>query len=411
MSAFPRKPTTAVRIGNVTAGGGHPVVVQSMTNTDTADVRATVEQVKLLADAGSEIVRITVNNPEAAEAVPEIIKRLRDLGCNVPVVGDFHYNGHILLTKYRECARLLDKYRINPGNAGMGKRENANFRAMIETAIEFGKPVRIGVNGGSLDQNLLTRLMDENTASPEPRSAGDILIEAMVQSAIDSARLAEQIGLPHDRIILSGKISNIPELIRVYVELSKRSDYALHLGLTEAGMGMKGTVSSSAALAILLSQGIGDTIRVSLTPQPGGDRREEVYICQQILQSLEIRSFMPQVTACPGCGRTTSTFFQELANDIQGYLRAQMPIWQQQYKGVEELKVAVMGCIVNGPGESKSADLGISLPGTGEDPKAPVYKDGEQMTTLKGKTIAQDFIQIVNDYVEARWGGASSTRR
>ncbi len=407
MSAFPRKKTTAVAVGSVTVGGSHPLVVQSMTNTDTADAKATFEQVKVLAEAGSEIVRITVNNPESAEAVPEIINRLRDAGCMVPVVGDFHYNGHILLTKYRECARLLDKYRINPGNAGMGKRENANFRAMIDTAIEFGKPVRIGVNGGSLDQSLLTRLMDENTRSPKPQSAGDILIEAMVRSAIESAQLAEQFGLPHDRIILSGKISNIPELIKVYRELSARCDYALHLGLTEAGMGMKGTVSSAAALSILLSQGIGDTIRVSLTPQPGGDRREEVYICQQILQSLEIRSFLPQVTACPGCGRTTSTVFQELANEIQGYLRDQMPVWQKQYKGVEELKVAVMGCIVNGPGESKSADLGISLPGTGEDPKAPVYQDGEQITTLKGKTIAKDFIDILNSYVANRWGSSA----
>ncbi len=407
MSVFPRKKTTAVKVGSVTVGGGHPVVVQSMTNTDTADAKGTYEQVKLLAEAGSEIVRITVNNPESAEAVPEIINRLRDSGCNVPVVGDFHYNGHLLLTKYRECARLLDKYRINPGNAGMGKRENANFRAMIDAAIEFKKPVRIGVNGGSLDQNLLTKLMDDNTKSATPRSAGDILIEAMVCSAIDSAQLAEQFGLPHDRIILSGKISNIPELIKVYRELSNRCDYALHLGLTEAGMGMKGTVSSSAALSILMSLGIGDTIRVSLTPQPGGDRREEVYICQQILQSLEIRSFLPQVTACPGCGRTTSTVFQELANEIQGYLRDQMPVWQGKYKGVEELKVAVMGCIVNGPGESKSADLGISLPGTGEDPKAPVYKDGEQITTLKGKGIAKEFIDILNNYVETRWGASA----
>ncbi len=404
MSAFPRKKTTAVKVGPVTVGGGHPVVVQSMTNTDTADVQATLEQIKLLADAGSEIVRITVNNPESAEAVPEIVNRLRDAGYKTPVVGDFHYNGHLLLTKYKDCARLLDKYRINPGNAGMGKRENANFRAMIDAAIEYGKPVRIGVNGGSLDQNLLTRLMDENTKASVQRSAGDIFIEAMVKSAIDSAQLAESFGLPHDRIILSGKISNIPELIKVYLEFAKRCDYALHLGLTEAGMGMKGTVSSAAALSILLSQGIGDTIRVSLTPQPGGDRREEVYICQQILQSLEIRSFLPQVTACPGCGRTTSTVFQELANEIQGYLREQMPVWKSRYTGVEELKVAVMGCIVNGPGESKSADLGISLPGTGEEPKAPVYQDGEQVTTLKGKTIAKDFIDLLNTYVEKRWG-------
>jgi (E)-4-hydroxy-3-methylbut-2-enyl-diphosphate synthase len=390
-------------VGGVWIGGTHPVVVQSMTNTDTADVAATVKQAEALALAGSELVRITVNTHEAAQSVPEIVSRLRDRHIHTPIIGDFHYNGHILLRAYPACARALDKYRINPGNVGMGRQHDDNFRAIIEIANETAKPVRIGVNWGSLDQALVTRLMDENARSREPKDSRAVIMEAMVRSAIDSAELARTYRMPEDRIILSAKVSGVQDLVDVYRELSRRSRHALHLGLTEAGMGRGGIVASTAALSILLQEGIGDTIRVSLTPAPGGDRTEEVRTCQDILQSLAIRSFSPRVTACPGCGRTTSTVFQEMADDIQKYLGNRMPVWKESYPGVEDLKIAVMGCVVNGPGESKHADLGISLPGTGEEPKAPVYVDGRLMTTLKGSSIVKDFIAILDDYVETKF--------
>ncbi len=403
MAEITRRASIPVDVGGVWVGGNHPIVVQSMTNTDTADIAATVKQTEALALAGSELVRVTVNTREAAQAIPEIVNRLRDKQIRVPIIGDFHYNGHILLREYRDCARLLDKYRINPGNVGIGRRHDDNFRAIIEIANEYAKPVRIGVNWGSLDQSLVTRLMDENAKSAEPKDSRSVIMEAMVRSAIDSAEMAESYGMPGERIILSAKVSGVQDLIDVYRELARRSDYALHLGLTEAGMGRTGIVSSSAALSVLLQEGIGDTIRVSLTPAPGGDRTEEVRTCQDILQSLGIRTFSPRVTACPGCGRTTSTLFQEMADDIQEYLSTRMPVWRQTYPGVEGLKVAVMGCVVNGPGESKHAHVGISLPGTGEEPKAPVYVDGRLMTTLKGPTIVNDFIAILDDYLETRY--------
>jgi len=385
-------------VRGVSVGGAHPVVVQSMTNTDTADAAGTAQQVAELYEAGSQVVRITVNNDEAAQAVPEIRQRLTDRGLDVPIVGDFHYNGHLLLTKYPECAATLDKYRINPGNVGTRHRDT-NFTTIVQAAIEHNKPVRIGVNWGSLDQTLLTDMMNANAASTTPRAAQDVYMDAMLESALRSAALAEEVGLAHDRIIISAKISVVPDLVECYRRLAARCDYALHLGLTEAGMGNKGVVASAAALAILLSEGIGDTIRVSLTPKPNGDRREEVFISQQVLQSLGLRSFAPQVTACPGCGRTTSTFFQHMAEDIQGYLREQMPVWREQHPGVVEMKVAVMGCVVNGPGESKHANIGISLPGTFEEPKAPVYVDGQLFTTLKGDRIVPEFLDILNAYV------------
>lgn len=385
-------------------GSGAPVVVQSMTNTDTADVPGTIAQVAALARAGSELVRVTVNNDAAAAALPAIVEGLEKQGVSVPIIGDFHYNGHLLLKKYPGCARALAKYRINPGNVSIGKKDDENFRTMIEVAAENKKPVRIGVNWGSLDQQLLTRMMDENAALAEPKDAREVTMEAMVESALRSARLAEQDGLGHDQIILSAKVSGVQDLIDVYRALAARCDYPLHLGLTEAGMGAKGIVSSTAALGVLLQEGIGDTIRVSLTPAPGGDRSEEVRVAQQILQSLGMRSFTPQVTACPGCGRTTSTFFQEMAEQIQSYLREQMPLWKERYAGVEEMKVAVMGCVVNGPGESKHSNIGISLPGTFEEPKAPVFVDGRLMTTLKGDRIVAEFIQILDNYVESHYG-------
>ena len=385
-------------MGGVLVGSTHPIVVQSMTNTDTADVAATVEQVRALQLAGSELVRVTVNNDAAARAVAEIVEQV-----DVPVIGAFHYNGHLLLTKYPACARALAKYRINPGNVG-AKRRDDNFRTIVTVALNEGKPVRIGVNWGSLDQQLLTEMMDANAALPEPRDARDVTMDAMVASATRSAELAEEVGLPHDRIILSAKVSGVQDLVDVYRKLAALSDYPLHLGLTEAGMGTKGVIASTAGLAILLQEGIGDTIRVSLTPRPQGDRTEEVQVAQQVLQSLGIRSFTPQVTACPGCGRTTSTFFQEMAEQIQAYLREQRPVWKARYPGSEELHVAVMGCVVNGPGESKHADIGISLPGTAEEPRAPVYVDGALKLTLKGDTIVADFLKILSDYVEARYG-------
>jgi len=399
-----RRKTITVRVGDILVGSDCPIVVQSMTNTDTADSEATARQISELAQAGSELVRITVNTEAAAKAVPEIGKRLADQGVAVPIIGDFHYNGHLLLKRYPECARLLAKYRINPGNVGMGKHRDENFRQMIDVALENSKPIRIGVNWGSLDQYLLAQMMDENSASQDPRDANEVLLEAMVRSALESALMAEESGLPHDRIILSAKVSSAPDLIAVYRALSARCDYPLHLGLTEAGMGSRGIVASTAGMAVLLEEGIGDTIRVSLTPRPGGSRAEEVLVAQQILQTLGLRSFAPQVSACPGCGRTTSTFFQELAERIQGHLSGVRPSWSTQYPGVEKLRVAVMGCIVNGPGESKHADIGISLPGTGEDPKAPVYVDGRHFTTLKGPRIAEDFIQILEDYVKQKYG-------
>ncbi|MBI4483411.1 MAG: flavodoxin-dependent (E)-4-hydroxy-3-methylbut-2-enyl-diphosphate synthase [Acidobacteria bacterium] len=406
-----RRRSVAVGVGGVWVGGTHPIAVQSMTNTDTADVAATAGQVAALAEAGSELVRVTVNTREAAAAVPEIAARLREQGISAPLIGDFHYNGHLLLTQYPACARALDKYRINPGNVGVGKQHDENFRRMIEVALEHGKPVRIGVNWGSLDQALLSRLMDENAKRRKPLDSKAVLREAIVASAVESAAMAERYGLPHDRIILSAKVSEVQDLIQVYRDLASRCDCPLHLGLTEAGMGTQGIVSSTAALSVLLQEGIGDTIRVSLTPAPGGDRREEVRVCQQILQSLGLRSFAPQVSACPGCGRTTSHFFQEMADQIHNYLRDQMPIWRERYPGVEELKVAVMGCVVNGPGESKQAHIGISLPGTGEEPRAPVYVDGRLRTTLKGPTLVADFIQILNDYIRNRWGQTTEHRR
>ena len=404
MPEIQRRKTVTVRIGHVRVGSDVPVVVQSMTNTDTADVQGTIQQVAALAAAGSELVRVTVNNDDAAKAVPYIVEGLAKLGIHVPIIGDFHYNGHLLLKKYPDCAKALAKYRINPGNVSIGRKNDDNFRTMIECAVENNKPVRIGVNWGSLDQALLTRMMDENSKLPEPLDARDVMMEAMCRSALDSAAAAESYGLGHDKIIISGKVSGVRDLIDVYAMLANRCDYPLHLGLTEAGMGMKGIVASTAGLSPLLLKGIGDTIRVSLTPKPGGDRTEEVLTGQQILQSLGIRSFTPQVTACPGCGRTTSTFFQELAQQIQNYLRDSMPSWRERYPGVEELKLAVMGCVVNGPGESKHANIGISLPGTFEEPKAPVYVDGRLMTTLRGDTIVQDFQKILDEYVKARYG-------
>jgi (E)-4-hydroxy-3-methylbut-2-enyl-diphosphate synthase len=403
-----RRHTTTVDIGGVLVGSGHPVVVQSMTNTDTADADATAIQVAQLAHAGSELVRVTVNTDEAAKAVPVIRDKLDRLGVGVPVIGDFHYNGHLLLTKYPDCAAALAKYRINPGNVGT-KRRDEQFRTIVEVAIANDKPVRIGVNWGSLDQQLLTELMDANAASPEPRDSRDVMIEAMLESALRSAALAEETGLGHDQILISAKVSGVPDLVEIYRLLAARCDYPLHLGLTEAGMGAKGIIGSTAGLAILLAEGIGDTIRVSLTPDPGGDRTEEVQVAQQVLQSLGLRSFVPQVSACPGCGRTTSTFFQEMARDIQAHLRDQMPIWREAHPGVEDLRVAVMGCVVNGPGESRHADIGISLPGTFEEPVAPVYVDGALRTTLRGDDIVPRFLEILDDYVAARYPAAEVT--
>jgi len=403
MPANARRATVAVNIGGIYVGGGHPVVVQSMTNTDTADVTSTVNQVMALAAAGSELVRVTVNTEAAAKAVPNIVETLDKFGVRVPVIGDFHYNGHILLKKYPECARALAKYRINPGNVNIGKKHDDNFRTMIEAAIEYGKPVRIGVNWGSLDQALLARMMDDNAKLPEPLDATSVMKNAIVASAVESGRAAERYGLPRNRIILSAKVSGVQDLIDVYRKLAAECDYALHLGLTEAGLGSKGIVATTAALSVLLQEGIGDTIRASLTPLPNGDRAEEVIVCQQILQALELRRFTPQVTACPGCGRTTSTFFQDMADQIQTYLREQMPIWKGRYAGVEEMKVAVMGCVVNGPGESKHSHIGISLPGTFEEPVAPVYVDGKLMTTLRGDRIVAEFIDILNKYVERKF--------
>jgi len=398
-----RRKSVPVDVGGVTIGGDAPVVVQSMTNTDTADVDSTVAQVKLLADAGSELVRVTVNNDQAAQAVPEIVERLRTDGYDTPIVGDFHYNGHILLTKYPDTAQALAKLRINPGNVG-AKRRDENFQQIVEVAIRHDKPVRIGVNWGSLDQRLLTELMDANAEADDPKSADEVLMDAMVESAVRSAALAEETGLAHDKIVISTKVSTVRKLIYVYREIAARCDYPLHLGLTEAGLGNKGIVATTAGLAPLLLEGIGDTIRVSLTPKPGGDRAEEVRVAQQVLQSLEIRSFEPQVTSCPGCGRTTSTFFQEMAEDITGYIREQMPVWREEYPGVEEMEVAVMGCVVNGPGESKYANIGISLPGTFEEPKAPVYIDGEHATTLKGDGLVEEFKGLLLEYIEKTYG-------
>ena len=380
-----------------------------MTNTDTADAASTATQILELARAGSQLVRITVNNDEAAASVPAILERIRGEGCSAPVIGDFHYNGHLLLTRFPACARALDKYRINPGNVG-GKRRDENFRTIVQIAIDNGKPVRIGVNWGSLDQDLLTQMMDTNASRPEPLDARDVYIEAMLESALRSAELAEQTGLGHDRIILSAKVSGVPDLVDVYRRLAQRCDYPLHLGLTEAGLGVKGIVASAAGLSILLAEGIGDTIRVSLTPRPNGDRTEEVLVAQQILQSLQLRHFTPQVTACPGCGRTTSTFFQHMAEDIQAYLRERMPEWRQARPGVEELKVAVMGCVVNGPGESKHANIGISLPGTFEEPKAPVYVDGKLVTTLRGDRIVEEFLVILESYVATRYPASNGSK-
>jgi len=403
MAVQPRRKAAVVDIGGVKVGGNRPVVVQSMTNTDTADVPATVNQVMALARAGSELVRITVNTELAAAAVPKIVDTLAQFGVRVPIIGDFHYNGHILLKKFPDCARALAKYRINPGNSDIGRKTDDNFRTMIEVAIENRKPVRIGVNWGSLDSQLLTRMMDENSRAAEPKDARAVTLDAMVASAVLSAEAAERYGLPHDRIILSAKVSGVEDLIDVYRALAAACDYPLHLGLTEAGLGSKGIVASTAALAPLLLEGIGDTIRTSLTPLPNGDRTEEVLVSQQILQSLGLRNFTPQVTACPGCGRTTSTFFQEMADQIQTYLREQMPLWKEGYPGVESMKVAVMGCVVNGPGESKHSHIGISLPGTFEEPKAPVYVDGRLMTTLRGDRIVAEFIEILNDYVASHY--------
>ncbi|MAJ91561.1 MAG: 4-hydroxy-3-methylbut-2-en-1-yl diphosphate synthase [Legionellales bacterium] len=398
-----RRHSIAVKIGSVMIGGDNPIVVQSMTNTDTADIDATVKQVQQLAAAGSELVRITVNTNEAASAVAIIRERLDKLGCNVPLVGDFHYNGHKLLINYPDCAQALGKYRINPGNVGFGKKKDNQYEIMIEQAIENDKPVRIGVNWGSLDQALLTEMMDTNAKKSVPSDANDVMQEALIVSALNSAKQAEEIGLARDHIILSCKVSGVQKLISVYRDIAKRCDYALHLGLTEAGMGSKGIVASTASIGVLLQEGIGDTIRISLTPEPGGDRCNEVIVAQEILQTMGLRSFTPLVTACPGCGRTTSTVFQELADSIQAYVRSQMPIWREKYIGVEDMNLAVMGCIVNGPGESKHADIGISLPGTGENPSAPVFVDGRKTVTLKGDTIAEDFRKIVDDYVKNRY--------
>jgi len=404
-SIVTRHHTRRAHVGGVALGGGAPIVVQSMTNTDTADVAATVAQVRALADAGSELVRVTVNTAAAAAAVPAIRERLDQLGCSVPLIGDFHYNGHKLLAEHSGCAQALAKYRINPGNVGKGSKHDAQFAMLIEQALRWDKPVRIGVNWGSLDQDLLARLMDENAKTAEPQDAAHVTREALVVSALESAQRAEELGLAGDRIVLSCKVSDVQDLIAVYSELARRCDYPLHLGLTEAGMGSKGIVASTAAIAVLLQQGIGDTIRVSLTPEPNGDRTREVVVAQEILQTMGLRSFAPLVTACPGCGRTTSSFFQELADKIQSYLRTQMPSWRERYPGVESMTVAVMGCVVNGPGESKMANIGISLPGTGEVPVAPVYVDGQKTVTLKGERIAEEFQQIVSDYVRATYGG------
>ncbi|MCU1330253.1 MAG: 4-hydroxy-3-methylbut-2-en-yl diphosphate synthase [Bryobacterales bacterium] len=407
MAEIARRRSVTVQVGNLKLGSDHPIVVQSMTNTDTADVTGTVNQIMALARAGSELVRVTVNTEAAAAAVPKIVSTLAMFGVKVPIIGDFHYNGHLLLKKFPDCARALAKYRINPGNVNIGKKHDDNFRTMIEAAIEYGKPVRIGVNWGSLDGALLTRMMDENNQRAEPKDARTVTLDAIVSSAILSAEAAESYGLPRNRIILSAKVSGVQDLIDVYRALAVKSDHALHLGLTEAGLGAKGIVATTAGLAVLLQEGIGDTIRASLTPLPNGDRTEEVIVSQQILQSLGIRSFTPQVTACPGCGRTTSTYFQDMADQVQTYLREQMPIWKDQYTGVETMKVAVMGCIVNGPGESKHANLGISLPGTFEEPVAPVYIDGKLALTLRGDAIVAEFITILNNYVASHYAAAS----
>lgn len=404
MEKSPRAKTHRVMVGDVVVGGGNPVVVQSMTDTDTADIHATVEQVKLLADAGSEIVRITVNNDAAASAVPEIAKRLSDAGCNVPLVGDFHFIGHRLLRDHPECTKTLAKFRINPGNVGRGKRHDENFNAFIEIARDQGKPVRIGVNAGSLDQELLVQKMDENARRTDPLSGDEVEREALVESAIASVEAALDVGLPESSMIISCKVSRLSQMVEAYRTLSKLTDIPLHLGLTEAGMGQKGIVTTTAALSVLLYEGIGDTIRASLTPEVGGDRAKEVKLCQDILQALGIRTFRPSVTACPGCGRTTSTLFRELASDIQKQIDINLPDWKSRYPGSETLKVAVMGCVVNGPGESRAADIGISLPGSGESPRAPVFVDGQRETMLSGPTIAEDFTKMVNDYVENRWG-------
>ncbi len=401
----PRRPSRPVRVADKIIGGDAPILVQSMTNTDTEDARSTAEQVAALARAGSEIVRVTVNTVEAARQVPEIRNRLEKMGVRVPLVGDFHFNGHKLLTQVPDCAVVLDKYRINPGNVGHGSKRDEQFSTLVEKAIEHGKPVRIGVNWGSLDPELLARMMDDNARLARPLEADEVMREALIVSALESAKFAEEIGLAGDRIVISCKVSAVQDLVRVYRSLAERCDYALHLGLTEAGMGSRGIVASTAAIGVLLQEGIGDTIRVSLTPEPGGDRTREVLVAQEILQTMGLRSFTPQVSACPGCGRTTSTFFQELADKIQAYLREQMPAWRARYPGVEEMHVAVMGCVVNGPGESKLADIGISLPGSGEKPVAPVYVDGEKTVTLKGERIAEEFQRIVDDYVRATYGG------
>ncbi len=402
-----RRPTVTCRVGQVRLGSAHPVVVQSMTNTDTADAAATAAQAAALAEAGSEMVRVTVNTRGAAAAVPEIRRRLDDQGVQVPLIGDFHYNGHLLLAEHPECARTLDKYRINPGNVGVGEKHDENFQRLIRAAITHGKPVRIGVNWGSLDRALLTGLMDANAKRPEPRADHEVLLEAMRESGLRSAELAERFGQPHDGIVLSAKVSEVGDLVTIYRALAAACDYPLHLGLTEAGPGMKGVVASTAALSLLLAEGIGDTIRASLTPAPGGERSDEVRVCQQVLQSLGIRRFAPQVTSCPGCGRTTSTFFQELAARVTAHVQERMVRWREVYPGVEGLRIAVMGCVVNGPGESRRADIGISLPGTGEEPRAPVYVEGRLATTLKGEAIAEDFARLLDDYVEKRFGAAA----
>ena len=409
MPVVTRRSTVTANVGGVLIGSAHPIVVQSMTNTDTADVTATAGQIAELARAGSELVRVTVNNEASARAVPAVVDALARMDVSVPIIGDFHYNGHLLLTRYPECARALAKYRINPGNVG-GKRRDENFRSIVEVALAYDKPVRIGVNWGSLDQTLLTAMMDANARRPSPRDTRLVVLEAMVESALQSAALAEATGLGHDRIVLSAKVSGVQDLVDVYRMLAARCDFPLHLGLTEAGLGAKGIIASTAGLSILLQEGIGDTIRVSLTPEPGGDRSEEVRVAQQILQSLGLRSFNPQVTACPGCGRTTSTFFQQMAQDIQDYLRVKMPVWRTEHPGVEEMKVAVMGCVVNGPGESKHANIGISLPGTFEEPKAPVYVDGRLLVTLRGDDIVAEFLGILEEYVSSRYGVGAAER-
>ncbi|MBV6415977.1 MAG: 4-hydroxy-3-methylbut-2-en-1-yl diphosphate synthase (flavodoxin) [Steroidobacteraceae bacterium] len=408
MSTHPRRPALPVRVGSAVIGGKQPIVVQSMTNTDTADTEATAQQVRALARAGSELVRITVNSDEAAASVPHVRERLDQMGVTVPLIGDFHFNGHKLLRGHPACAEALAKYRINPGNVGRGSKRDPQFAEMIEVACRFGKPVRIGVNWGSLDQDLLTRLMDENSRAAAPRSAQDVMRDAIVTSAIASAERARELGLPAERIVLSAKVSGVQDLIAVYRDMAARCRYPLHLGLTEAGMGSKGIVASTAAMAVLLQEGIGDTIRVSLTPEPGGDRTQEVIVAQEILQTMGLRAFMPMVVACPGCGRTTSTYFQQLAQSIQSYIRQRMPEWQKTHEGVEDMTVAVMGCVVNGPGESKHASIGISLPGTGERPVAPVYEDGEKTVTLKGEHIAEEFQQLVERYVERRYARRSA---